>query len=258
MTTSKPISGVSYNTEGFLLGVLGDLVSSGRVSQWYLIHHEPDTDSKKAHWHLLLFPTAAVNPFALSTLFDEADPTNDKPLKFLPSPDTQGRCLSVPDWLLYAVHDEDYLASKGLSRNLHYGRDAVRAADADELAERWASLPPVRLGRQALTARAVGMVAEGKGWTEILLGLGAELARDPYLVGYLREVCVAAHENAQAASSLLQRLQPAQEGQKPRKGRSSRRGGLLADVPEDVLRQVGFGSRRRLVGGVVLPDDLDI
>lgn len=255
MTTTKPVSGISYNSEGFLLGVLGDLVSSGRVSQWYLVHHDPDSDSKKAHWHLLLFPTSAVNPFALATLFDEADPANEKPLKFLPSPDTQGRCLSVPDWLLYAVHDEDYLASKGLTRNIHYDRAAVRAADTDELAERWASLPPVRLGRQALTARAVGMVAEGKGWTEILLGLGAELARDPYLVGFLREVCVSAHENGQAASALLQRLQPAQTPPKGGKGRSSRRGDPLADVPEDVLRQVGLGGRQ--FAGVTLPDDLD-
>lgn len=219
MTTSKPISGVSYNTERFLLGVLADLIRAGRISQYYLIHHDPDSDSKKAHWHLLIFPTGSVNPFALANQFDELDPTNEKPLRFLPTPETQGRCLSVPDWLLYAIHDEDYLASKNLTRQIHYDRAAVKAYDADELDSRWASLPPVRLGRQAITAKAVGMVEQGKGWTDILLSLGDELSRDPYLVGFLREVCTAAYSNAEAASALVKRLRPPESG----KARSDRR-----------------------------------
>ncbi len=245
MTTTKPVAGVSYNSEPFLLGVLADLVKAGKVSQWYLVHHDPDTDSKKQHWHLLLFPTSAVNPFALAALFDEVDPTNEKPLRFLPTPETQGRCLSVPDWLFYAIHDPDYLASKGLSRSVHYSRDAVRAGDPDELSQRWASLPPVRLGRQALTARAVGMVREGKGWTDILLTLGAEVARDPVLLGFLREVCECAHQNAEAASALLRELTP------PEKPKASTGGNsLFPDVPDDVLRAEG------LLSGFGIPDDL--
>lgn len=247
MTTSKPISGVSYNTEPFLLGVLADLVRAGRISQYYLVHHEPDSDSKKAHWHLLMFPTGAVNPFALANQFDEVDPTNEKPLKFLPTPETQGRCLSIQDWLLYAIHDPDYLASKNLSRQIHYSRSAVKSYDEDELASRWASLPPVRLGRQALTAKAVKLVAEGKGWTEILLTLGDELSKDPYLVGFLREVCTAAYENATAASDLVKRLLPPD---KPKEVGSS---GTISpdDLPADI-RRLSFGGYH-----FGLPDDLE-
>ena len=208
MKTSKPVCGVTYNTASFLVARLRDLQEAGRISQAYWVHHDPDTDAKKEHWHLVVFPTSSVDPWALAEAFTEADAEAGKPRRFLPNPDTQGRCLSLSDWLWYAIHDADYLAAKGMTRNVHYGREAVAALDGDELAQRWASLPPVRLGRQALTARALRLQKDGKTWPQIVLALGAELSRDPYLLGFLGHVLAAAAGNRQDAEELAARLLP--------------------------------------------------
>lgn len=217
MKTSKPVAGVCYNTPEHLRRTLDSLLASGRISQAYWVHHDPDTDSRKEHWHLCIFPTAAVDPFAVARLFDEADPVAGKPRRFLPNPDTQGRCLSIADWLWYAVHDPDYLASKGLSRNVHYGRDAVQALDPDELSSRWASLAPVRLGRSALAAKGIRLALEGKDWAQVLLALGADLARDPYLLHYLAQVCEAAVRHRDEGQALAESMAPTKPAKEKRR-----------------------------------------
>lgn len=64
----------------------------------------------------------------LRAAFRELDPTNPKPLG----------CLLVEkskfdDWYLYALHDADYLASKGQSRTMAYEPEQVQASDPDDL-----------------------------------------------------------------------------------------------------------------------------
>lgn len=239
MKTSKPICGITYNTPRFLRARLDELRAAGRISQAYWVAHEPDTDSKKPHTHLVIFTTSSVDPWAFAEAFVEVDVEAGLPRRFLPNPDTQGRCLSVADWLWYGIHDSDYLASKGMERNVHYSRDAVQALDLDELHERWASLPPVRLGRQALTARALTLAGEGRTWPEIVLELGAELSRDPFLLGYLYQVTVAAHGHAEQARALLDRLKPASPPPKAQKAprKASKKGSRPLDdwpLPSDL------------------------
>lgn len=221
MKTSKPVCGITYNTPAFLVARLRALQEAGRISQAYWVHHDPDTDATKEHWHLVVFTTGPVDPWAFAEAFTEADPVAGKPRLFKPNPDTQGRCLSVTDWLWYGIHDPDYLAAKNMTRNRHYSREAVQALDAEELEQRWASLPPVRLGRQALTARALQLQKEGKTWPQIVLALGAELSRDPYLLGFLGHVLAAAAGHRQDADELAARLLPSPTPPKRRKGRSS-------------------------------------
>ena len=110
MSTKKPISPISFNTEMFLHGVCRDLVGSGLIQSFIFIMHYAEKDTTKDHFHLLLCPSRPVEPMRIRAAFRELCP--GKPdlgcLPFQPS--------KISDWLLYALHFPPYLFRKGLVR----------------------------------------------------------------------------------------------------------------------------------------------
>lgn len=186
MKTTKPISGISYNTPAHLHAVLVTLRDSGRISDAFWIQHEPDTDGTKPHYHLVVFPCGSVDPMALSRQFDELVEGEEKPRRFIPNPETQGKCLSVPDWLLYAIHDDLYLACKGLVRNVHYSRDDVQALDGEHLCACWAMVPPPRVSREQVHAQLVELLAQGLKADEIFRAMSAALFQHPELTNLVK------------------------------------------------------------------------
>lgn len=132
MKTSKPFSTISYNSPDFLSVKLNDLVNRRKISFWAYVEHLPEEDEKKRHKHLLIVPNGQINTDeVLLDYLIELDPSKpDKPLA----------CVGVKsskfyDWYMYAIHDKDYLASKGQSRKYHYTRDDVVCSDTDILNE---------------------------------------------------------------------------------------------------------------------------
>lgn len=134
MKTSKPVSTISFNSEAYLRGKLRELTAAGVLEFWAYIRHDPEPDEVgdeaggKQHFHVYMEPAKMIQTTDLRAAFRELDPTNPKPLG----------CLLVEkskfdDWYLYALHDADYLASKGQSRALAYEPEQVRTSDEDDL-----------------------------------------------------------------------------------------------------------------------------
>lgn len=110
-TSAKPIATISYNTFDFLIAKLKALFEKKKISDYRFIFHLGE-DGDKDHFHVWLVPTSSrYNPEELREFFNEIDlehPANDKPLGCMPF-----RGSNIEDWLLYALHDEIYLAEKG-------------------------------------------------------------------------------------------------------------------------------------------------
>lgn len=134
MKTSKPISTISFNTESFLRGKLRELEAAGILEFWAYIKHDPEPDEVgdeaggKEHFHVYMEPAKMVQTTEVRAAFKEPDPANDKP---------RG-CLLVEksnfdNWYLYALHNSDYLASKGQSRCFSYDPAQIVTGDEDDL-----------------------------------------------------------------------------------------------------------------------------
>lgn len=103
--TAKPISTITYNTEEFLKRKLEQLILSHRIDDYRYIKHLGE-DGDKNHIHLLLYPNKRIDTGMLKDEFNEIDNTNDKPLGCLPF-----RTSKTDHWLMYVLHDEQYLKS---------------------------------------------------------------------------------------------------------------------------------------------------
>lgn len=133
MATSKPISTISYNTTDFLVQRLQSLVSSEIIQSWFFICHRGEKKNDevvgKDHIHLLIIPNKRVDLVKLGKEFIEIDTSNpDKPLKCMPF-----RNSGLDDWFLYALHNEDYLAQKGMEKEYHYFPEEIITSDPDYL-----------------------------------------------------------------------------------------------------------------------------
>lgn len=133
MATSKPISTISYNTLEFLIPRLDKLVCSGRISSWFIMPHNgervEDEACGKDHLHLLILPNKCVDLMQITNHFIEFDASNPKkPLKCMPF-----RVSKISDWILYALHEEDYLFAKGMVKHFHYTFDEFLTNDVDYL-----------------------------------------------------------------------------------------------------------------------------
>lgn len=107
MATQKPISTISYNTEPFLREVLERLYKAHIIQSYQYIFHVGE-DCDKNHIHLRIEPNKRIDPMDLSVDFLEFDPVRpDKPLSVRP-----WRPSKEVDWILYAVHDPEYLMIK--------------------------------------------------------------------------------------------------------------------------------------------------
>lgn len=163
MRTKRTISTVCYNSEEFLRAACDRLVSSGLCDWVHWVRHKPEEDEEKEHVHLVAQPARQVDTRALSAFFEELDPSHpDKPLACMP----WRFCSSLDDWLLYAVHDAAYLATKGQARKYHYSHEDVRSTSPDLLAEQWHE---VNLAKYGLGQLIQGAVEQGRRWEEVLV-----------------------------------------------------------------------------------------
>ncbi|MBQ8685128.1 MAG: hypothetical protein IJ514_03030 [Clostridia bacterium] len=119
MTTSKPFSTISYNSEDFLISKLDELVAGGVLDEYSFIHHAKEEDELKDHIHLYMIPSHKMDTAKIKDYLQEYDEQNpEKPLGCI-------SCVSSKwdDFYLYGIHDPAYLASKGMSRKYRYIKD---------------------------------------------------------------------------------------------------------------------------------------
>lgn len=106
MATSKPISTISYNTEGFLREKLDDWVKAHIIQAYQYICHKGE-DGDKDHIHLRVEPNKSLDVMTLTEELREYPAGALKPLGVRP-----WRPSKEEDWLLYAIHDTTYLKRK--------------------------------------------------------------------------------------------------------------------------------------------------
>ena len=137
--SSAMISTISYNSFEFLKNKLDFLVKVGEFNYYEFIHHLPDTDDKKEHFHLFMIPNKSQDYNQLRNYFRESCAVHyDKPIKhfikfnypiliskthfnfnFFKDKKIMlvNKTRKYGDWYWYSIHDKDYLRSKGLTRN---------------------------------------------------------------------------------------------------------------------------------------------
>ena len=130
MSTSNPITTISYNTESFLKETLDHEVEMRRI-QWYAyIKHDAEVDETKDHFHVLAIPNRLTDLMDFQFLFREIDEKNPKkPLGVMPC-----RAISkdnIDDWLPYVLHDRGYLALKHECREFFYRKEDMVTSDDD-------------------------------------------------------------------------------------------------------------------------------
>ena len=106
MATQKPISTISYNTEPFLREKLDTWLNAHIIQAYQYICHKGE-DGDKDHIHLRIEPNKKIDPMDLMEQLREYQIGKDKPLGCRPF-----RPSKEEDWILYSVHDEQYLKVK--------------------------------------------------------------------------------------------------------------------------------------------------
>jgi hypothetical protein len=106
MATQKPISTISYNTEAFLKEKLNIWLDAHIIQAYQYICHKGE-DGDKDHIHLRIEPNKKLDPMDLLEQLREYQLGKEKPLGCRPF-----RPSKEEDWILYAVHDEQYLKLK--------------------------------------------------------------------------------------------------------------------------------------------------
>lgn len=132
MKTTKPISTISYNSPGYLKGVLDTLRKNKIIEFYAFIKHVPEDDETKSHIHVYVEPAKLLQTLDLEDEFKEFDPSHpDKPFGVV-----QFKSSKFGDWYYYALHDRAYLATKQQSRKHHYSADQIVSSDSDTLAQK--------------------------------------------------------------------------------------------------------------------------
>lgn len=162
MKTSKPISTISYNSETFLRKKIEYWKSIGIIEFGMWIKHEPEADEKKAHFHVYLKPAKLIQTMDLEFDSQEIDPLHpETPLKMI-----SFRISKESDWVLYGLHDEAYLSSKGMVREKHYDISDIQSTCDDTLKDILSHVSDERKGQ--LEFRIIDCVAKGMTWVEIV------------------------------------------------------------------------------------------
>lgn len=130
MNTAKPISTISYNTRDFLLEVLNNLYKSKIISFYMFIEHKGEKDLTtglidRDHIHLYVEPNRKLNTMDLGELFVEPIP-NGLPLKCINWVSSKS-----DDFILYNLHDKQYLLTKFEVREYQYCYDDWIVSDVD-------------------------------------------------------------------------------------------------------------------------------
>lgn len=174
MKTSKSISTISYNTEDYLKSIIDKWRKAGIIEFAMWIRHEPEADEKKAHYHVFIKPAKLIQTMDLENDSMEFDPQNpEKPLKMI-----SFRTSKENDWVLYGIHDKDYLAEKGLTRDRHYDLQDIKTTCQDTLSDIISHLSDDRKGR--LEYRIMECCERGMSWGQIV---GSGLIPLRYMAG---------------------------------------------------------------------------
>lgn len=128
MKTRRPISTISYNTDGFLEHILNLYIRERKISFWTYINHVPDKEVGKNHKHIYIQPDKPIETQDLSYALEEPCLDNPIPLKCMP-----WRFSKFDDWYLYSCHDKYYCMFKGLERNTFYSLEDFISNDDDYL-----------------------------------------------------------------------------------------------------------------------------
>lgn len=178
MKTSKPISTISYNSERFLREKIYYWKECGIIEYGMWILHQPDQDGDKPHYHVYLQPSKLIQTDFLITDSIEIDPSW-KPLenyadekekerhekkRFLKM--TIFKSSDTSNWILYALHDENYLLQKGLTRNHHYEPSDIITTCDETFYEMLSSAYDFRNNK--LEFRIIEGVQEGKSWADMV------------------------------------------------------------------------------------------
>lgn len=162
MKTSKAISTISYNSAEFLKAKIEYWKAQGIIEFGMWIRHEPEQDEKKAHYHVFLKPAQLIQTMDLELDSCEIDPQHpDKPLKMI-----SFRFSKEDDWVLYGIHDSNYLAEKGLTREHHYDISDIESTCEETLSDIISHLSDNRKGR--LEYRIIDCINKGMTWQEII------------------------------------------------------------------------------------------
>ena len=106
MATQKPISSISYNSEAFLVEKLETWKKAHIIQSYMYIKHKGE-DGDKDHIHFRIEPNKKLDPMDLQEELKEYVGINPKPLGCRPF-----RPSKEEDWIMYAVHDKEYLQAK--------------------------------------------------------------------------------------------------------------------------------------------------
>lgn len=161
MQTTKLISSISFNTPSFLRGKLQTLVASAVIEYGYAIIHHPEDDETKEHIHFIVKPNRRLDTSALRNEFVEKLPNEEKARGCLPFRATN----HITDWLLYSVHDVEYLLKRGETRKHHYNLPDIWSTCQELLEEDWRDCHRYSDSKIPLLAQ---YAKEGKTWFEIV------------------------------------------------------------------------------------------
>lgn len=103
---------------------------------WAFINHEPEEDENSQHKHLVLKLNKVYDTMNLNEFLVEPCPYDPRPFRcmdFHKTKSTEG-CY-IDDWILYEMHDPEYLAWKGQSRKYQYSFDDFVSDDLFNLKE---------------------------------------------------------------------------------------------------------------------------
>lgn len=106
MATQKPISTISYNSEAFLVEKLEGWYKAHIIQAYQYICHKGENGDKD-HIHVRIEPNKKIDPMNFIDELKEYQIGKEKPLGCRPF-----RPSKEEDWILYGVHDEEYLAQK--------------------------------------------------------------------------------------------------------------------------------------------------
>lgn len=162
MRTSKPIAGISYNSDEFLLGKLEELRKQGKIEFACFINHKAEEGEKKDHKHLYIEPAKLIQTLDIEDFMKEFDPEHpDKPLGCV-----QLKVSKFDDWYMYCLHDQRYLHEKGLERVYSYDPSDFICTDRDAMNILVGNVRDARKGK--LETRLYDLCAAGMQWGAVV------------------------------------------------------------------------------------------
>lgn len=120
MRTQGPISTISYNSDKFLNSLMNELIETCVVENWCYINHQPEASEKECHKHFYCENFDVVDTDVFRKKFTEANPDGGDDNHAMPFKKSKRL-----EWLLYALHDEEYMAEKKLTKKYNYSIDDV-------------------------------------------------------------------------------------------------------------------------------------